>query len=114
MRIAGTVFAGAGQHGATQEEHGAKFAAALGYQPFPGSLNLRIEPTVSPLLLWGPPNAVVRAHLDFSMWAVEVEGYEGPAHAMTWKPPRLFHRRIELLAPCRLRGLGDSLTFWRA
>lgn len=99
--LAGRAVNGGGIHGRTQREHGDAFEHALGYRPFPGSLNVRVGHGVD---LPGPAVEVDTGVKVFRAWPARVVGVDAPAHLLAYyrEPPR-GQRDVEVLAPVRLR-----------
>jgi hypothetical protein len=101
----GTAFGGSGNHAESQRKWGDQFEEAIGYRPFEGSLNVKLD---SPVNLVDP-------HYDLSpipgrrylLWNARLFGM--PVHAMV---PNLNHPgTLELLAPYKLRdkfGIEDG------
>lgn len=105
MRLEGEVFAGLGRHTSTQVNNLVAFVDALGYHPFPGSLNVRLDEPVA-LARLGVPTArlttIERGRWRF--WLAEVEDVDAPIHVATWR--RNLHsltNEVELVSPVRLR-----------
>lgn len=97
---------GAGHHAKTQEKAGDLFEEALGYRPFPGSLNIRTD---HPNDLEDPHAIVKGNRRTYRMWPARIQGLEIPAHLMTFeaRPKRPI---LELIAPIRLRDELDLST----
>ena len=94
---------GGGHHAKTQEKLGDLFEGALGYRPYPGSLNVRTD---HPNDL-EDPHAIIRGdRRSYRLWPARIQGLEIPAHLMTFekKPSRPI---LELLSPVRLRDHVD-------
>jgi SAM-dependent methyltransferase len=95
---------GGGHHSSTQQKLGDLFEEALGYRPFPGSLNVRTDHRND----LEDPHAIIRGEgqKSYRLWPAKIEGLEIPAHLMTFqkKPTRPI---LELLAPVCLRDHLD-------
>jgi CTP-dependent riboflavin kinase len=114
--LAGTVFSGSGtcSRKLTPTLHARGLDRELGYQPYPGSLNLRCETTVdlgTPWLAW--PGLVKGRSRPYWFWPAWLNGH--PVHAMD--PAGRGHGPgcIEVVAPRSMRdslGLvdGDAVT----
>jgi len=116
VKLTGTVFGGSGtcSRKLTPTLHGRGLYRQLGYQPFPGSLNLRLERPVDlgpPVVNW--PGLVRGRSRPYWFWPASATGV--PCHAMD--PAGRGHGpdSLEVVAPVKLRdalGLadGDFLT----
>jgi riboflavin kinase len=108
-RIEGTVFSGSGTCGRklTPALHGRGLDRELGYQPFPGSLNLRLDvdndALGDPHIDW--PGTVNGKKRPYWFWPAWVDGLA--CHAMI--PATRGHgpNHVELVAPVRLRDQLD-------
>lgn len=111
-RHAGTVFGGSGSNSRKMRQFGDGLNAALGYEPFWGSLNLHMPHAVrlgEPWLNWlGRDGAKTR---DYQFWRAWIGGLR--CHAMI--PGNRGHGPdcVEIVAPVKLRdhlGLADGDT----
>lgn len=101
----GVVFSGGGNHAKTQRRYGDQFEQTLGYRPYPGSLNIRLDrpPDLGEPLIELRPAPKRR----YEMWAARLWDIDG--HAMI--PDRAHDTSLEMLAPVSLRDelqLRDS------
>lgn len=113
----GAVFSGSGScsRKLTPSLHARGLDRELGYQPYPGSLNLRlaVEPELgSPWLDW--PGIVNGRKRPYQFWPAWLED-GSPVHAMVPGPRGWGPNHVELVAPVRLRDAlgiedGDTLT----
>lgn len=116
VTLTGTVFAGSGtcSRKLRSDLHARGLDVQLGYQPYPGSLNLRCDGPVDlgqPVVDWpGTVNGKRRPYWFWPAWVGKT-----PLHAMI--PATRGHgpNHVELVAPMRLRdqlGLvdGDTVT----
>jgi hypothetical protein len=111
----GEVFSGSGQNGIHTSQSQNELATVLGYEPYPGSLNLR---TKWAFRLGAYTTEFVdsrgrggRRGGDYQIWHARVDGFDGPAHV--FRPGRRSHGRyvLEVWAPVNLRehlGLKDG------
>ena len=105
-----TVVDGAGYHAGTQREYGPAFAAALGYLPYPGSLNVDVDEPFVPTDAFGPSPIRISATRTFAAWPIVLAGYDGPAHLLLWRDPDVAQHQFEIVAPDRLRPIvGTSV-----
>lgn len=111
-RLTGTVFGGSGSNSRRMRQFGTGLDRRLGYEPFWGSLNLRMPDALrlgAPWLDWVGRNGSRRR--DYQFWRAWIGGL--PCHAMI--PGRRGHGPdcVEIVAPVRLRdhlGLADGDT----
>jgi len=103
MMMRTTVVDGGGYHAATQAEYGPAFAAALGYVPFAGSLNVDLDDPVVPSETFGPAPSRIAATRLFQAWPVAISGHDGPAHLLLWRDADVPQWKFEIVAPVRLR-----------
>jgi SAM-dependent methyltransferase len=104
-RVHGRVFTGNGRSSRSLPRYSRELRAYLGYEPYPGSLNLRLDHPVAfgdPYARWTAPNArdgrwTGRYHL----WRAWLHYADVPVHAM-WDRGHGADC-VELLAPVRLR-----------
>lgn len=113
----GKVFSGSGQNGQHLENSRDRLASVLGYEPYPGSLNVR---TKYAFRLGAYAMDFVdrrgrggRRGGDYQIWHARVAGFDGPAHV--FRPGARSHGRyvLEVWAPVNLRehlGLEDGDT----
>lgn len=92
-----------------QRRYPEPFAATLGYEPFPGTLNLRLEQLLDGRTLPSPAAEINTPEKSFVVWRAEIAGLDVPAHlSRTARHARRFMSqradRVELLAPIRLRN----------
>jgi hypothetical protein len=104
--LTGIAFSGSGtcSRKLTSALHARGLDKHLGYQPYPGSLNLRlgVEPDLgAPVVDW--PGTVKGRKRPYQFWPAWIEGTY-PCHAMI--PGARGHgpNHVELVAPVRLRG----------
>jgi hypothetical protein len=103
--LRGTPFHGSGSHSRSQALYGTLFAHTLGYLPYPGSLNVRVDRPVD----LGPEQLRIRPDRvrDYRLWRARLPAFpDVTVHLMDvgergWGPDS-----IELLSPIRLRDLG--------
>lgn len=110
IRVQGVATSGSGQNG----NHALRFRKdvtdLLGYEPFPGSLNVKL-PRAFRLGAYALQYVDRRRGKggrrggDYQLWHAKVEGYDGPAHVM--RPGIRGHGRdvLEVWAPERLRDV---------
>jgi hypothetical protein len=97
--VVGTPFAGSGTHGRWQRNHSDEFAAALGYTPYPGSLNLRIGHTPD----FTPDFEILIGTRDYQIHKARIpQGV--PVHMMI-PGGRAWPNSVELLSPVYLRDI---------
>lgn len=106
-RLVGAAVDGGGYHAGTQAEHGAAFAEALGWRPFPGSLNIELEDPLPGADLPAPHTTVLARGRSYRLWRGRVAGYDGPAALMTYAD-RDVYLKLEILAPTRLRDVVST------
>lgn len=112
QRLVGTVFAGSGSNSRKMRQFGTGLDDALGYEPFWGSLNLRMSHAVrfgEPWLDWlGRDGTRTR---DYQFWRAWIGGL--PCHAMIPGARNHGPDCAEIVAPVKLRdrlGLADGDT----
>lgn len=103
--LRGIVFAGSGSCSRKLPEFGNGLAARLGYVPFWGSLNLKLDSAAAlgePVVNWVGRNRSGRTR-DYQFWDAWLAGNEVPVHVMV--PGRRGHGRdcVELVSPVKLR-----------
>ena len=104
-RAAGRVVSGGGRHSLTQHAFGDRFERALGWRPYPGSLNVEVPGW--PEFVGAPDFVVEGDPHTYQMWKVRVYGLQVP---VCWMIPSSapVPTIMELLAPVRLRGLVNE------
>lgn len=118
IRVQGHVFSGSGNNGTWVPRMRAELGALLGYEPYSGSLNVRL-PRAFRLGAYameyvdGRRGRGARKGGDYQIWHARVEGFDGPAHVM--RPGVRGHGRdvLEVWAPVKLRdtlSLSDGST----
>lgn len=103
MKIVGVVEDGSGTNSRLAAEEPASFLDALGYRPFPGTLNIRVSRRDRGRLVKLPAKFVS----DTLFWAAEVDGI--PSHVQLSRDMQT----LEIVHPYRLRDRyrnGDRLT----
>lgn len=116
--VTGEVFTGKGvcSHKLTPQLHAKGLDKVLGYQPYPGSLNLTLDRRSSflgdPAVTW--PGIVNGKRRPYWFWPAWLDGE--PVHVMNPARRGQTPYTVELVAPFRLRdrlGLsdGDTVTF---
>lgn len=105
--IVGRMFGGSGTHSKMQERYGSFFEAHLGYRPYPGSLNLKLDRPLD----FGSPHSelIVGRKRDYQFWQARILGVEAPAHMMI-PGKRGWPESVELLSPVRLRDQFTSVV----
>lgn len=104
--LTGQAITGAGRHAETQALDPRAFEIALGYAPFPGSLNVRLDKPVIPIT-WGP-HTHVNARWRFRAWEAKITGLDAPVHVLVWRRPTKPQTVVELVSPVRLRDVLDA------
>ena len=120
LPVTGRVFSGSQNNSLHTARFAEELEHVLGYQPFPGSLNVR---TPRAFRLGGYAAEYVdalrgrggRRGGDYQVWHARVDGYDGPAHVM--RPGLRGHGRkvLEVWAPVKLKDElklkdGDRVT----
>jgi CTP-dependent riboflavin kinase len=104
--LRGTVCSGIGDQARRVAAHPDIYRGALGYHPYPGSLNVHLDDPLS-LDDLPDPHATIEVNGDRSLlWHARLNG-AGPAHLMIFRAAPTV-ARVEVLAPVRLRTLLDS------
>ncbi len=110
---------GEGRHYITLSGYAEQFAARLGYEPFPGTLNLELDPEsvrrrgeiagvdAVPIDAWEDADRTYGAAACYAVTLVADEGRYADAHAIV--PDRTHHDddKLEVIAPDELRSELD-------
>jgi len=104
-RVVGRIVDGYGHHAANSRRFAARFEAALGYMPYPGTLNLAAgwpDLPAAPVTVDGHRGRI------YLLWPARIVGVGVPCHAISWTPQRNRQPWFEVVAPVRIRDILDA------